>query len=234
MNHIHTYAHYSFQTGKGNVTLLKLSDGSPYFVRKVLDKGVFFFLTSPLQTDWTQLPFKGFVVPLLYRSIYYAGTQKTVERIQLHCGQDFMQSFSNLKPPFNFTLKMPGNQVLKLNPIFRGSDVILRVAAIELPGNYYIYQNNRLLTLFSVNHWPQESVMSFWNTEDLPQIFPNAIVIENPESAAQLIKQARFGKELWKHFLLIALILLFLEMIVARTGTKKEFQEYETEISANA
>jgi len=229
INPIKVFAHYTYRPQRGDVVLLKMSDGSPYFVRKVVDKGIVFFLTSPLQTRWTQLPFKGFVVPLLYRSIYYAGTQKTVERLQIRSGEEFIHSFSNLRPPFNFLLKMPGNQEQKLMPEFRGSGVILKTAATELPGNYFVYQNDKLLTVFSVNHWPQESEMSFWDDEELAKIFPDAVLISDPENAAKIIKQARLGKELWKQFLILAFILLLLEMVVARTGTKKEFEEYEME-----
>jgi hypothetical protein len=48
------------------------------------------------------------------------------------------------------------------------------------------------------------------------------IPIEEESDPAVVIAGARFGKELWKVFLLISLLFLLLEMAIAGTGKQSE------------
>ena len=48
--------------------------------------------------------------------------------------------------------------------------------------------------------------------------------IDLNEDISQIILQARFGSELWRYFLLAALILALIEMTIARSA-KKELTE---------
>ncbi len=151
------------------------------------------------------------------------GTRKISDRRSILCGESFQQVFTELEPPFNFKLIGAGEREIKLTPQFKGADILLKIENIEQPGNYRILHNDQTLTIFSVNSWPQESQMDFYSEEELGNIFANGFVINDYTQANEIVLQSRFGKELWKQFLFIAILLLIVEMIIARTGTKKEF-----------
>ena len=50
------------------------------------------------------------------------------------------------------------------------------------------------------------------------------IPVDKNENPSQMILQARFGSELWRYFVLIAIILALVEMTIARNA-KKELVE---------
>lgn len=222
-NPIEVYAYYKIKPAPQTETLIQLSNGSPLFILKPIKQGSAAFITSAINTKWSELPLKGFVIPLMYRLIYYMGSRKVVDRQSLLCGESYRQLFTDLEPPYNFKLTGPNETEIKLTPNFKGTDVLLSVQNIEEPGNYRIVHNDHILTVFSVNPWEEESQMDFFSNDELKNLIPNTNVIDDFNKASEIILQSRFGKELWKHFLFLAIILLLVEMIIARTGSKKEF-----------
>lgn len=219
-NPFEVYADYKVKPSGSARPLIRLSDRTPYLLKREVGKGVVFAFQSPLRLDWTNLPVKGFVVPLMFRLIYFGGTRKVIERKAIYCGQIFSQVFAQVEPPYDFKLLGPDGHKEKITPVFRGSNILLQVDDTALPGNYQILNREQVLTVFSVNHWPAESVMQFDDEKKLAELLPEAKYIGNTENISEIIQENRYGKELWKHFLFIALLLLGIEMVVARTSAK--------------
>lgn len=220
LNPIEVYASYRVKTQPTSDVLISLSDRSPLLLHNQTGKGTAFFLTTGLSPEWSQLPLKGFIVPLIYRSIYYAGTQKVLDRQQIRTGEIYQQQFTNLEAPYDFQMEGDNAVAVKLNPRFKGADVFLEFRESSLPGNYLLRHNNKTLSVVSVNSWPEESEMAFYTSEGLLSFLPDAYYFNDPATIAEQVQQSRFGQELWRHFLIAAFILLLIEMIVARTGNK--------------
>ncbi|NCS88569.1 MAG: hypothetical protein GW789_07495, partial [Ignavibacteria bacterium] len=83
-----------------------------------------------------------------------------------------------------------------------------------------------LIDLVSVNTIPGESITEYLSMNDFREYlkkisFKGSFVEINKDGdVSATIMQARFGTELWKIFLLIALILAAVEMLVARSAKK--------------
>jgi hypothetical protein len=94
-------------------------------------------------------------------------------------------------------------------------------------GNYKFFSGEKLLTMSSVNTDPAESVTEYLSESDfddyLEKINFNGrhIRIDKNENPAQMILQARFGSELWRYFVLIAILLALVEMTIARNAKKE-------------
>lgn len=222
INPIEVYASYRIRPARNTENLLNLSDRSPLLLQSNKDKGTLFFLTTPLSPAWSQLPIKGFVVPLIYRMVYYAGTRKIKDRQSVRCGEIFQQQFSNLEAPFDFKMVGRSDTDVRLSPRFRGSNIFLEMRETEIPGNYRLLNNANTLGVLSVNPWKEESQMDFYSAEDLQTILPNSNFLNATDNLVEAVRNNRFGKELWKYFLIAAFIFLIIEMIVARTGAKQE------------
>ena len=226
---IEVYAGYHILAARGAQDLIKLSDNSPLLLQSDADRGAMFFFTSPLKSDWTQLPVKGFVLPMMYRMVYFAGTRQISDRQSLRAGEVSQQHFSNLEAPFTFKLQAdPTSEEIRLTPRFRGADITLEVTETALPGNYRILYNDKPLSVISVNAWQDESVMAAFNPEELNLLLPAVRVFQDTDNLAARIENSRFGKELWQYLLLAAFILMLTEMVVARTGARKAFSGQET------
>ncbi len=222
INPIEIYASYLIRPAGNAENLLNLSDRSPLLLQSNKDKGTLFFLTTPLSPEWSQLPVKGFVVPLVYRMIYYAGTRKIKDRQTIRCGDIYQQQYSNLEAPFDFSMVGISNTDVRLSPRFRGSNIFLEMRETKIPGNYRLLHNANPLGILSVNPWKEESLMDFYTAADLQTMLPASNFLDATRNLVEAVRNNRFGKELWKYFLIAAFILLLIEMIVARTGTKKE------------
>ncbi len=220
LNPIEVYASYRVKTQAESDVLIRLSDRSPLLLHNQTGKGSAFFLATGLSPEWSQLPLKGFIVPLIYRSVYYAGTQKVLDRQQIRTGEIYQQQFTNLEAPYDFQMEGDNAVAVKLNPRFKGADVFLEFRESSLPGNYLLRHNKETLSVVSVNSWPEESEMTFYTSEELLSFLPGAYYFNDPATIAEQVQQSRFGQELWRHFLIAAFVLLLIEMIVARTGNK--------------
>lgn len=223
------YAFYHTTPLPAAETLIELSDRSPFLLHSSVGRGAVFFLGTALQPRWSQLPTKGFVIPLFYRMIYFAGTRKVPDRQHTRTGEIARLSFANLQAPFDFRFSDGSGVDVRITPRFKGSAVFLEFRETDLPGNYHLTQNERNLSVVSVNGWREESRQDFLSDARIGEWLPGSMNLNAGEEMLTQIQQNRFGKELWQPFLIAAIILLLVEMLLARTGARKEFQNLPAE-----
>jgi len=223
LNPIEIYGAYTTKTAAGAGNLIALTDKSPLLLQGAGKGGVVFYLSTPLKQNWSQLPVKGFIVPLLYRMVYYSGIGSRVDRQSLRSGRIFRQDFANLQAPYDF--KIVANEAVeaRMTPRFQGNRVFLEYQDTALPGNYGILHNNEKIHILSVNPWPEEALANFYSPEDVATLIPNSTTLTT-ENMFETVQNSRFGKELWRYFLIAALLMLVLEMIIARTGSRKDYE----------
>ncbi|HET54547.1 MAG TPA: hypothetical protein ENN33_04950 [Ignavibacteria bacterium] len=86
-----------------------------------------------------------------------------------------------------------------------------------------------------VNFDPAETVSQYLNKDDIEKYFAEIIssdkytFIDPNNNYKESIKQARFGTELWKYFLIAALFIALLEMYVSK-NSKKDFTEIKSKV----
>ena len=97
----------------------------------------------------------------------------------------------------------------------------------SIPGNYHVYSGKKLIDDFSVNVNPVESVTKYIDNNEFEDYLHKInfkghyIKVDKKDDPAKIVLQSRFGSELWKYFLLIALILALIEMMIARNSKKE-------------
>lgn len=215
-------AYYKIKPASTSESVIRLQNNDALLLESKREQGPVFFLASPLQPDWTNLLIRGFVVPLVYRILYYSVTKNSAPRIHLQVGESFSQVFRNLNPPYEFSLYRPGGMEEKISPSFRGPDVILQIDKNDEPGNYRILQGEQLIAVYSVNHPASESLQEYYREDELQDAFPSSSWISNPENLAPEIEKSRFGKELWTYLLGLAIVFIFVEMFLGYTSSKKQ------------
>jgi len=91
---------------------------------------------------------------------------------------------------------------------------------LERPGLYRVLQGGVLHTTFAVNPDPRESDLSSMSEAALLQAFPpgRAQVVRPGEGLARRVREARYGRELWSWFVILALIFLIAETVIGRWG----------------
>jgi hypothetical protein len=95
---------------------------------------------------------------------------------------------------------------------------------------YKFYSGDELIDFASVNFDPEETNTSYASEEEIEEYISKLAVKDNytfidpAENYKQSVKQARFGTELWKYFLIAALFVALLEMFVSK-NSKKDFAD---------
>jgi hypothetical protein len=93
-------------------------------------------------------------------------------------------------------------------------------APLERPGLYRVVQGATVRSTFAVNPDPRESDLATLPEAALLRAFPagRAQVFQPGAGLARLVREARFGRELWSWFMGLALLLLVAESVIGRLG----------------
>ena len=101
-----------------------------------------------------------------------------------------------------------------------GGGTRITSAPLEHPGLYRVLQDGRVRSSFAVNPETRESDLSAASAPALIAAFPpgRAQVLRAGEGLARRVREARYGRELWSWFVILALALLVAETVIARWG----------------
>jgi hypothetical protein len=102
----------------------------------------------------------------------------------------------------------------------RGGATRLVSDPLEHPGLYRVTLGGEPRAAFAVNPDPRESDLAALPNPALLAAFPagRAQVLQPGADLARRVREARYGRELWGEFLLLALLLLVTESIIGRWG----------------
>jgi len=192
-----------------------------------LGKGKILFLNSACNLAWSNFPVKGIFAPLIAKIVYYLSSRNAVYNNYV-VGNKIPINISNVVYPLLKIKFTNGSDNVNLNNY---NKKIFEYKKTNLPGNYKFLSNNKLIKFASVNANPIESDLTKINTdvknEYFKKIFKNNFININPkENYIGKIKEARYGTELWKPFLIIAFLLALIEMFVAH-NTKNDIMNLE-------
>jgi hypothetical protein len=163
--------------------------------------------------------------------IYYAVTQNVSQRLNFRVGEKFTQVITGILPPYQFTLKKPSGLEEKITPSFRGADLYLQFDQNDEAGNYQLWQSDRLLMIYSVNHPVEESIQHYYQQNDIQRAFPGALWIDPTRDITAEIEKSRYGLELWSYLIAGAILLIFCEMIISYTTSKRQKEMMGQELS---
>jgi len=207
--------------GKGK-SLISLSNNFSFLSEFTFGSGKIFMASSAPVLTQTNFPMKGIFAPLLYESVLYLSS------IQ----KDNVESLAGDK----FPITVPGNvsnQIEIMKPGKEKEFISLADKARSFQyentdklGVYYFLSANKIIRAVSINANPLESKTECATQTEISAYFAKMkssaklIIASADENPEKMIKQARFGTELWKYFLMLALLLAVVEMLVSKSSKK--------------
>ncbi len=216
-----------YKLSKSGKQIISLVDGSSFLDEIKIGNGkVFLFNSSPV-LSWSDFPIKSIFAPLINKSVVYLSAKDREQNVFL-AGEEISV---NLKGSTQSQIKIvkPDKSEEFINLDQNQNRDYLTYHNTQTAGNYKIYSGENLIEDISVNTDPTESKTIYADKDDfenyLSQINFKGVYtsIDKDENISQKIMQARFGSELWRYFLLVAIILALIEMTIAR-NTKKELE----------
>jgi hypothetical protein len=201
-----------------------MSNGLPFMSEYRRGRGRVIYIAVPPTMAWSDFPTKGIFVPVAIRTALYVSAT----------GDPFPETTVGE----SITVQLPvrgaiPDQVKVVSPDGHDEFVPVRkytsgaaVAydATTQPGVYHISSGGEDLALFSANMGSGESDLKPMTENDLRDVVgatmtvPGNLTLLAPSSGdfGEAITQSRFGLELWKYMLALALICAFAEMFVGR------------------
>ena len=213
--------------GAGEQSIIRLSNGDPFLQEIRHGRGVALLLAVAPDARWSELPVRGLFVPLMYRSLYYLSAWESIAGEQFPAGRSAELRIS--RPPDEALFRIAGPDGTEYAPeqrdLFGAALLALDREAVERPGVYDVYAGDDLARRIAFNADERESDLLAMETEEARRRMaevvggPVEIVAAGGRSAADVVAtvaEQRTGRELWKAFLLLALLFLAAEMAVAK------------------
>lgn len=222
---IRSYAR--FRPGDNTTPLITVSGGSPFLLEERLASGRILLFAVSADLSFSDLPLKGVFVPLIHRSVAYAA-QEQVRQPSVLSGEEItvagiLQPLATIVTPRGFELPV----------ILRQGGA--RFLETEEPGMYQIRSGDAVFRTFTVNMDPDESLTLRSRERDLLVAYEHLGIqrasirtINDASNLRGVILETRHGVELWKQFLLAALIVALAESLLAREN-KKALAQFSTE-----
>lgn len=222
------YSYFKINSGGKGKSIIKLEDESSFLSEYSISDGkVLLFSSSPV-FSWSDFPIKGIFAPLVTKSVMYLSPYNKSEANYL-AGEIVNVNVSERTLP-QIRVVRPDKSEDFINIDEKQTSDFISYSATSLSGSYKFYSGEKLLASANINTDPAESVTQYLSESDfddyLEKINFNGkhIRIDRNENPTQMILQARFGSELWRYFVLLAILLALVEMTIARNA-KKEIVE---------
>ncbi len=218
------YYYFNYTTQGRGVSIISLLDKSSFLSEFKRENSKIFILNSAPVLASSNFPLKSIFVPLITKSVFYLASKDKVDE-HFTAGEIMQINITGNSLPQVKIVKPDNSEefIIIDNP---AADRYLFYPNTSVTGNYRIYSGDILLNVVAVNHHPLESNIEPLSSSDFQDYLDNINFkgfhksINTDENAASIIQQTRFGSELWKHFLLLAILLALIEMMIARAAKK--------------
>ena len=213
--------------GAGEQSIIRLSNGDPFLQEIRHGRGVALLLAVAPDARWSELPVRGLFVPLMYRSLYYLSAWESIAGEQFLAGRPAELRIT--QPPDEALFRLAGPDGTEYAPeqrdLFNAALLTLDREAVARPGVYDVYAGDAVARRIAFNVDERESDMLALEAEEVRRRVAEVvggsveIVASGERSAGDVVAavaQQRTGRELWKAFLLLALLFLAAEMAVAK------------------
>ena len=195
--------------------ILSLNNGDPYLLDYRLIGGNVFYLASPIGIEWNDLALRGIFVPLIHRMLILLATDES-NTLPVYAGDIKEISFPKELVNTKWEIYSPSGNKRLLIPDYNRELVIIDQTN-EL-GSYELYANNNLFAAFSTMLSPDERPINRISGKTLVEYlgFENLLYIEPDDNLSDILQSIIYGKELWRSFLIVAVILMLVETIIGR------------------
>jgi hypothetical protein len=168
-----------------------------------------------MDLTWNDLPVRGLMVPLLHRILLLLATDEFNTK-PVFVDEEKIISIDQEHMNSQWSLKTPSGKTILLIPDFNTES--LKIIQTSEIGSYDVLSDEYPYTSFSVLLSPLEYPSKRVTKTEVLNTLPSgqAVWIDPVKNLSKELQNIRHGKSLWRTFLILAIILLFLETILGR------------------
>ncbi|MBT3269486.1 VWA domain-containing protein [Candidatus Poribacteria bacterium] len=220
------YTAYDLRPRPNAVVIARLSDGTPFVVSGDVAGGRLIVVNSPgAGTEWSDLAIQTAFLPLVQQLVFHAASPDRTPGRELVVGETFSRSLGPTDP-LVVGVTTPDGDVRTVarsqdgSTLTYGDTNAIGVYALDGRGaSVTADEDGRLRDAFAVNLDPSESDLTLVPRTEAAAKLPVVDWLDDVSSGRDGFEVAlgsrRLGRELWTHFLLLAVILMTAELFVA-------------------
>jgi hypothetical protein len=217
--------YYDLFPGEGSLPVITLSNGKPFLISSGYNRGNILISSVSAETSFSNFPVKSIFLPVIIRSTYFLGNNFE-QRNDHYIGRSNLIEI-NRENEISALTDPSGNEK-EINTV-PGKNNFFNLPYDRFtsePGIYTLKSNSGGEVNFSLNHDPVESLTDNMDENEIKDFFEkldfeNVFYIAPGSEVTVNISQARTGLELWKYFLLAALMFLALELFLSKRMEKE-------------
>jgi hypothetical protein len=198
--------HLRVRATAGATTLAEFSPDEP----AILERGHVMELTSSLDGRWNDFPLSPTFVPWLYQTLDVLASRALPVPVEV--GSRWVRPLPPEWKGLPLALLSPDGRTVPVDFVQGGS--ALRTDPLMTPGLYTLEVSGKPAEAVAATVPVAEADLREAPRDLLQKLLPAAHLIQG--SVREEVQRRRFGRELWREFLIAALLLLALETLVAR------------------
>lgn len=198
--------------------IIEFSNGAPFLFESRFRKGRIMYVTTGITNDWSDLPLRGLFVPLVNRTVAYLAGSGSGNEDEIVVGEEITYYPEGNISITNLTMESPGGPRIRIKPEVSKGRYFIRFGETDLTGIYGLYEDDEIVAKWAVNYNPVEADYETFSSKDLAEVVAVERIyeIKQDDDIAEKLTESRFGRELWKYFMVITLVLLGIEMLIYR------------------
>jgi Aerotolerance regulator N-terminal/von Willebrand factor type A domain len=218
------YFHLKISTEGKGVDIISLTDGTSFLGDYKVGKGKVLLLNTSPVLSWSNFPLKNIFAPLYLKSVFYLASKDKADN-DYFSGQPVTITLSDISLP-QIKVNKPDKTEEFINLEKSGNLNFINYNKTDVTGNYKFYSGQKIIDEISVNANPEESVTKYLNNDEFNKYLDEIhfkgkyISISKNQNPNEIVMQSRFGSELWRLFLIAALVTALIEMAVGRSAKK--------------
>jgi len=195
--------------------ILTMHNGDPLLLEYRLIGGHVYYFTSPIGLDWNDLALRGLFVPLLHRMLILLATDEN-NTLPIYAGEIKEINMTKELQNANWEVYSPSGKHILLIPDYN-NEVLIIDNTDEL-GSYEIYADGEFYTAFSTQLSSHERPINRVSGQSIVNLIGSsqAQYVSSGQSTSVVLQDLRYGKALWRNFLILAIILFLLETTIGR------------------
>ena len=218
------FYHYKISTKGQGLSIITLTDGTTFLSDYKIGNGKVLLLNTSPVLSWSNLPLKNIFAPLILKSVFYLASKDRPGN-DYFAGDQATVTLPGVTLP-RIKVDRPDKTEEFLNMEKSGSLNFITYNKTNVTGNYIFYSGSGIADEISVNADPKESIPKSLTSKEFEKYLNEIhfkgkhISISKNDNPSEIVLQSRFGSELWRLFLIAALITAVVEMAVARSARK--------------
>ncbi len=225
------FSSLTFTSEKNIRSIISLSNNSSFMWEKNIGSGKIIGFAVPANIAWSNFPLTNIFVPLLYQSVLYLGSGENtaMQSATAHVGETIDARSTSFKQKenspavTNVEVVPPEGATSIIQPYKKEFVSLYSIPLTSSAGIYAIKNKKDTVALLAANVDSKESDGSRFTNEDVQALCTrynieknNVHILRVSDAIENIVLQSRFGVELWKYFLLLAVFVALVEMFVAR------------------